>query len=426
MPNNHIALQGKIANHDEIFYGQIMLDSSLGIIDQVIKRPDKFVSLQQVDMVYGNNCIIFPGFIDLHVHAREDPTGQHNYKEDFGSVSRAAINGGVTAIACMPNTPDPPINIETYEKHKKLAEKSLIPVLLYGGISSESRPIGESGRGVPYKVFLGKTTGNIHFEDYELLDTVLKEYAGCHVSFHCEDPFLLEAYANRKKHGSRRPPECEEIGIQNCIFLSDQNEIHQKICHVSTKKGLELCLQNKTDFEITPHHLYFNTQDMRDDSLMTMNPPLRSEKNRKALLDSIKLSSTAYLAHFGSDHAPHTLEDKKKGAAGVPQEDTAGPFVTWLIQQKVSLENIARIFAYNPGIFYSRFDEFKDQKFGKIGAGYVASLTVLNLKKPQKIKNYELKTKCAWSPFEGITFPGRVEDVYVRGVRYERGVKYDR
>ncbi len=142
-----------------------------------------------------------------------------------------------------------------------------------------------------------------------------------------------------------------------------------------------------------------------------MNPPLRTVSDRKAMLDALRDGTLDYLA---TDHAPHTLEENEQGISGQPHLDTYGAFVTWLIlDQKFTPEQAARFCSENPGSFVNPY--ISPKKFGKIEPGYTASLTVLNLKQPVTIKREDMKTKCGWSPFEEITFPGSVEAVFIEG-----------
>jgi len=171
--------------------------------------------------------------------------------------------------------------------------------------------------------------------------------------------------------------------------------------------------------EATPHHLFF------DDSMLTeanhkalqMNPPLRGPKDRLALIEALRDGLVDYIA---TDHAPHTLEEKAVGVSGVPLLDTYGAFATWLMAEHgFTPQGIARVCAYNPGRFVKEFlPAGLGEGYGVIAPGYVGSLTVLDLKSPWLVRREEMKTKCAWSPFEGFTFPGRVKYTVVQGRVY--------
>jgi dihydroorotase len=119
---------------------------------------------------------------------------------------------------------------------------------------------------------------------------------------------------------------------------------------------------------------------------------------------------------LATDHAPHTIEEKARGMSGQPHLDTYGAFVAWLIlEQGFSPERIAEVCSANPGRFVNPYTA--PHKFGRIQPGYTASLTVLDLSRPTTIRREDLKTKCGWSPFEGVTFPGSVAAVFAKGCR---------
>jgi dihydroorotase len=174
--------------------------------------------------------------------------------------------------------------------------------------------------------------------------------------------------------------------------------------------------------EVTPHHLFFDGTGITEENRgrMQMNPPLRNPSDRKALLEALREGTLDYLA---TDHAPHTLAekaDRAKCPSGQPHLDTYVPFVTWLlVEQGFTPERIAAVCCANPGDFVNPYLAAGPTrlKFGRLEPGYTASLTVLNLKWPTRVTRDGLKTKCGWSPFEAVTFPGSVEAVFLRGQR---------
>jgi dihydroorotase len=203
------------------------------------------------------------------------------------------------------------------------------------------------------------------------------------------------------------------------IAMIEKYQLQGKLCHYSVGEGLPLIRVAKAKglrvtAEVTPHHVFFDTAQITpaNRQAMQMNPPLRAPRDRLAMLEALRDGAADYLA---TDHAPHTLAEKERGVSGQPHLDTYGPFVAWLIlEQSFTPERIAAICSANPGAFVN---PYKTEKWGRLQPGYVGSLTVLNLKKPITIRRADLKTKCGWSPFEGVTFPGSVEAVFVRGQR---------
>lgn len=363
------------------------------------------------DLVFDEE-LIFPGFIDLHVHARECENHQWDYKEDFYTAGQAAVNGGVTAFADMPNNPVAPVDDKSYSSKQELATKSQAEVLLYAGIGPGTLPLSKNA---PYKVFMGQSIGDLFFKNSEELKDTLKYYKGQSVSFHCEDPKVLKGSENKNTHQTRRPPEAEILAVDLALKLIEEFELHGKICHCSTSEALAKIIAAKkrgvdVSVEVAPHHLYFEQDETSQNALLQINPPVRKNSERLFLLEALKHCDIDFLA---TDHAPHTLEEKQKGISGVPHLDTFGPFVTWLIQRhEFRPKDIARVCSFNPGKFFSRFSK---NKYGLIAEGYAGNLTVLNLNKPTAVTKQMLKTKCAWSPFEGETFPGSVSATIIKG-----------
>lgn len=405
-----VIVEGRFADIDGIREGQMLIE--MGIIAECAPR------IGVPDHGFGEECLIFAGMGDIHIHAREDITGRDCYKETFRTASAAAINGGVVHVADMPNNPIAPVNDATYNSKRNLVDQYDLPVYftLYAGIGPGTKPLR---RQVPYKAYMGPSVGDLFFSSLEQLDETLANYRGKAVSFHCEDPILLEKYRNELTHERRRPPECELSATRFAIEMIEKYGLTGKLCHYSVGEGLSLIRQAKekglpVTAEVTPHHVYFDTSMLTPDNRpwMRMNPPLRSPADREQMLEALRDGTADYLA---TDHAPHMVVEKEQGISGQPHLDTYGQFVTWLMVEKgFSPERIAAICSANPGAFVNPYCK---QKFGRLLPGYVGSLTVLNLQKPHTVARADLKTLCGWSPFENVTFPGSVEAVIIGGYR---------
>ena len=170
--------------------------------------------------------------------------------------------------------------------------------------------------------------------------------------------------------------------------------------------------------EVTPHHLFFDETmlDEKNHTLLQVNPPIRqSKENRLGLISALKNGDIDYLA---TDHAPHTVEEKKKGMSGMPHLDTYGSFVAWLVKEhSFTPGEGTRVCSQNPGNFINQFTQ---SKYGKIKEGYLGSLSILDLTRSVKITEDKLKTKCKWSPFEGMIFPGSQVMTIIKGRVYEK------
>lgn len=409
-----LIIEGRLADIDGVRYGQVAIEE--GVIAAVGS------DLGKPDHVFGDDCLIFAGMGDIHIHAREDVTGQDCHKETFATAAAAALHGGVVHVADMPNNPVAPIDDASYAAKEELLCRQRLPVAftLYAGIGPGTRPLR---RIVPYKAYMGPSVGELFFRSLEELDATLAHYHGHNVSFHCEDPSLLEKHKGAATHELRRPAECELSATRFALAMIEKHGLTGKLCHYSVGEGLPLIHSAKSrglpvTAEVTPHHIFFDTAMITDVNRpwMQMNPPLRSPRDREAMLEALRDGTADYLA---TDHAPHTIAEKNHGLSGQPHLDTYGAFVTWLlVEQGFTPGRIAAICSANPGAFVNPYQTIPH---GRLLPGYAGSLTVLDLKRPTTVRREDLRTKCGWSPFEGVTFPGSVAAVFVKGWIHRSG-----
>ncbi len=408
---SQLRLEGTLVSHDGVSEGAVEIDLATGLIAEVGPTTGQ----SDVDC---RGCLIFPGFVDIHIHAREDVSGAQAYKEDFASASAAAIHGGVTQVVDMPNNPIAPVDDARYDAKQALTAKSDVHVTLYAGIGPGTEPLQ---RHVPYKVYMGPSVGDLFFTSQAQLEEVIARYRGRNVSFHCEDPEILEASKGEPTHEERQPARAEITATTFALHLIETYGLVGKLCHYSTGEGLRQIIASKqrgvrVTCEVTPHHLFFDTSMLTDANRMAlqMNPPLRSREDRLALIEALRSGIIDYIA---TDHAPHTLEEKAVGASGVPLLDTYGAFATWLMQEhNFTPQQIARVCAWNPGQFVREFlPQNFGEGYGRIAPGFVGSLTVIDPAAPYNVTRKSVRTKCAWSPFESFTFPGSVRFTVLQG-----------
>lgn len=426
--NLHKSICAMTATSTEIARKLITFDSN-GVITS-IENFNKNEN-QKIDFYYNDDCLLFAGMGDIHIHAREDISRKNIYKEDFSSASLAAINGGVTFVADMPNNPVPPIDHDSYFQKLDLSSKMSIPFLMYAGIGPNTNPLEKE---VPYKAFMGPSIGDLYFKDNIVLEETIKRYKNQWVSFHCEDPIVLEESKINADHFSKRPVKAEILATDFALYLIEKYHLKGKLCHYSSGLGLDKIIAAKkrginVTAEITPQHLFFSEELIKDqyknqETLFQMNPPIRHNEDREKLLWALK---EGFIDFVATDHAPHSKEEKEKGMSGMPGLDTYALFATWLlIDQGIDPKLIAKITAENPGTFFNHFlnnlkDDFKPyQKWGLglgfLRPGYSASFTVLNLKKPHLFTNNQMKSKAHWSPFHNFEFKGSLEAVFIAGM----------
>ena len=416
-------LEAICATSIEVARKQIRFDEVSGLIREV---GDLKVPRAEVDFYFDDGCLLFAGMGDVHIHAREDVSGKNSYKEDFLSALEAMKNGGLTHAGDMPNNPVPPIDNASYESKFNLAQKAHRCLWLYAGIGPNTRPLSYK---VPYKVYMGPSIGELYFKDLKTLDETLSHYRGQHVSFHCEDPEVLEAHSLAATHHERRPVEAETVATRDALMLIEKYGLIGKLCHYSSHEGLKLIREARlrgvnVSIEVTPQHLYFDLEHLEDSRLKSfqMNPPIRHHHDREALKSALRNGEIQYLA---TDHAPHTKEEKEKGTSGLTGLDTYAGFVTWLLNEGFSPELMAKVCAENPGDFHNQFlaswnllDQNKTNLglgVGFLKPGFLANFTILRPNHPETVTVDKLRTKVLHSPFLGVTFPGSLKRLFIKG-----------
>jgi len=379
-------------------------DGEIAAISKSSLKADKTINIK--------GKIILPGLIDAHVHFREPG---YEYKEDFKSGSMAAAHGGFTTILDMPNTkPETNTSREFKKKIKKASKKSIIDFGLHAGINSlkeieDITPLKPAS----FKIFTEK------IENHKLLRVfqILKG-SSIPVTFHCEDPQIIEYYTKQLKDETRpeiysqaRPSIAEEIATANAIAFSQHYDHPIHICHISSKNTLQLIKSAKAPVtcEITPHHLLLRTEDMkRFGAIAKTNPPLRSEK------EAISPEYLEMIDIIATDHAPHTLQEKRENIwdapPGIPNlEVTLKLLLTLNAKKLLRLSKIKEMLSEKP----ARIFGLKNK--GRIKVGMDADLVIIDPKKTGKIKSDEFYSKAHYTPFEGMEYTGEPVMTILRG-----------
>jgi dihydroorotase len=358
-------------------------------------------------------CFVFPGFVDTHVHYRW-PGATH--KEDYRTGTMASAHGGCTTVFDMPNTNPAGVTAERIIQKKEEARRGAIDVFFYGGIDPEYLDEIErmASHVIGYKIFLSETTG-IGAIDMDTLEIALNRIrnTGKVVTFHCEDDDInataatMYDIAGPHYHCLSRPHESEIVAIALALSLGESSGVPIHIAHVSTGYGLGLIKRRRergvdVTCEATPHHLLFNMNHAN--SYLKMNPPLRKEEERLALWRGIEDETITCIA---TDHAPHTREEKASASppSGVTGADDYARFASLLT--KYGPERAVELTSWNAIQRFGLDALYTAGNFGSSGRimpGYRANLVVMEMK-PQ-MGGIDLQTKCGWSPYEGMEFPG--------------------
>jgi dihydroorotase len=412
--------------HDLVLEGKVVTPSGLDEL-QVGVSSGRIAEVRRQGIkgarkIKPGRCLIFPGFVDIHVHLREPGWEQ---KEDFRTGTEAAVHGGVTAVVDMPNNPRPATTVEVLREKSLLARrKALVDVKFFGGVAESDLGGVERIKEmvVGYKIYLSSSTGSSPFSE-GLLDQAFKHIGdtGLPVSLHCEDQQVIDRMSRLLKevdrpdvHCDLRPPEAERLSVSKVVAaLKGAPSLTANICHASTAAALSLVQGGrseglKIECEAALHHLYYSRRAMLENPLLKTNPPLRSEEDREALVGGISRGLVSFLV---TDHAPHTEEEKTSlGLSGVPGLDDFAHMVSWLVKsQGVDPVMIARVASANP----ARYAGLKDR--GVVVSGNSADFSVIDLDSPERIRNEDIRSKCGWSPYEGKEFPGRARWTIVGG-----------
>lgn len=356
--------------------------------------------------------IVLPGLIDPHVHFRDPGL---TYKEDFRTGSMAAANGGFTFVMDMPNTVPKTNTYEAFKEKQKIAEsKSIVNFGLHAGYSTldEMERILELNP-MSFKVFMDLETD-------EDLDRIFNDISNLSkkpiVTAHCEKrDIVLESTQNLKEetdaiaYSYGRPAESEDESVAQAIELSKKYGVDLHICHLSTKNAMNLAISNDISFEFTPHHLlYDNTAFNEFGTIIKTNPPLR-EKGKNITISDLNENSI-----IGTDHAPHSLEEKTKGvwdsSPGIPSLETVlSLLLSEVNKSNLDLRLIPKIFSENAA------KRFNLSNKGFIKEGFDADLVVVDLKQEGVFDIDTFYTKAEYSPFDGLPYKGKATMTIVNG-----------
>ena len=379
-----------------------------GKITDISKAPLK--ASKTIDM---KNNYVLPGFIDPHIHFRDPGLTQ---KEDFKTGSMAAANGGFTTVIDMPNTLPKTNTYKALKEKIQIAErKSVVNFELQAGPNTldEMERMMELNP-IAFKVFMDLESDESLekiFHDLSLLKQ-RTDYNGL-VATHCEKKSIVERETGRLKEKAEneaidytyaRPVESEDESVRQAIDLARANQLRLHICHLSSRKSLTMAKSASksmpVSWEFTPHHLLMDNSSYNIyETFIKTNPPLREKQ------DSVRISDLDDGSIIGTDHAPHTLEDKTKGvwasSPGIPNLETVVPLLlTEVNKGNIDLKIIPKIFSQNAAKVY----ELKNK--GEIAIGKDADITVIDLTQEGKFNIDEFETKAEYSPFDGWEYQG--------------------
>lgn len=354
-----------------------------------------------------NKLCIFPAFCDVHVHFREPG---FSYKETIRTGSLAAARGGYTDVCTMPNLNPVPDSAENIKKQIKIIERdAAVRVHPYAAIT-----VGEKGEVLtdmkalaPYCAAFSDDGRGVQSKDL-MRSAMLKAKAlGKIIAAHCEDNSLLcGGYIHKgeyaRLHGHKGIcAESEWKPIERDLRLAKETGCKYHVCHISCKESVELIRNAKANgvdvtCETAPHYLIFNDMDLKESGNFKMNPPIRSEDDRQALIKGLQDGTIDMIA---TDHAPHSSEEKSRGLEnslmGIVGLETAFPVMyTYLVKKGIiTLEKLIELMAINPR--------------RRFGLQSTDDICVYDLQSEYKIDPGEFKSKGKSTPFDGMTVSGK-------------------
>jgi dihydroorotase len=365
---------------------------------------------------------ILPGVIDTQVHFRE-PGMTH--KEDLETGSCAAVMGGVTGVFEMPNTRPPTVSAEALADKLAWAEARMHcdHAFYIGGTRDNAAKLGELERlpgccGV--KVFMGSSTGDLLVDDEETLGLILENITRP-AAFHSEDEHRLRQRTSERidgdpsSHVSWRDEQTALLSTERLLRLARRAGKRVHLLHVSTAQELPMLAANKdlASVEVTPHHLTLSAPEAyeRLGTRAQMNPPVRDRCHREALWAALRDGTIDIL---GSDHAPHTLEEKARSyphsPSGMPGVQTLVPIMLDHVNHgRLALERFVELSSERPAELFGIAGK------GRIAEGYDADFTIVDMMEERVVTDDWIESRCRWTPYHGVKVKGWPVCTIIRG-----------
>lgn len=409
----------------KLFYTNKLINCDLLIEDGKFTQIAENIVATDAKVIDAKFQLVTPGLVDIHVHFRE-PGQVH--KETIKTGTLAAAHGGFTTVGAMPNVIPVPDNAEKFSHQVALNDRnSLIHTLQYAPVTLDetSDELADIEGLAKLGAFAFSNDGH-GIMNAQSMFTAMERIAAIdsHLAAHVEDKNLFNHGVINFGSASKRLglPGIQQVAetsqLARDLMLAKETGVHYHVCHISTKDGVQLVRMAKdaginVTCEASPHHLLLSDKDiLTDDANFKMNPPLRSEEDRQALIAGLQDGTIDMIA---TDHAPHAANEKNQGfeksAFGIAGIETSFPLMYSRLVKTgiISLEKLLNLMTENPAKI------FKLSNTGAIKVGQAADFTIINLDDEYEIKKADFLSKGTNSPFIGQKVHGEVIQTYVNG-----------
>jgi len=416
-----------MAQYDVIFKDGTVVNQDGEHVTDIGVRNERIVALGNLDPASADKVVdckglhILPGVIDTQVHFREPGLEQ---KEDLQSGSLSAVMGGVTGVFEMPNTNPLTITAETFnDKIRRATDRMHCDFAFYiGGTHDNVADLPELERlpgCVGVKVFMGSSTGSLLVSDDAGVKAILSVIRR-RAAFHSEDEYRLEERKplrvpnDPSSHPVWRDPEAALMSTKRLVRLARETGKRIHVLHISTAEEMLFLADHKdvASVEVTPHHLTLDeTAYTRLGTYAQMNPPVRDAAHRAGIWAGVDNGVADIL---GSDHAPHTREEKDKpypnSPSGMTGVQTLVPIMLDHVNAgRMSLARFVDMTSAGPNRLFGIANK------GRIAVGYDADFTIVDLKREETIRDEWVASRAGWTPYNGVKVKGWPVGTILRG-----------
>ncbi len=403
---------------------QVVLPTGIESVSVLIEKGriaaiDPAIQTNADEVIDATGLHLLPGVVDDQVHFREPGL---THKEDLSAASRACAKGGVTTFLEMPNTvPAAKTQALVDEKLALAAKRSLVNYGFYIGATPDNLADLKTAKNVPgIKIFIGSSTGDLLVDDQDALERIFAETT-LPITAHCEDESTVRANAERlagttdvADHSRIRDHEAAIIATRRAFDLAKRHRHRFHLLHVTTGAETELLEdhQGLITAEVCLPHLMFSMDDYeRLGTLLQANPSVKTKQDREQLWQALLSNQIQVVA---TDHAPHTLEEKRQdypqSPSGMPSiENSLALMLNEVHQGRVTLSRVVEAMCDAPARVWDIVGK------GRIAEGYDADLVLVDLELTRQVRDEEQVTKCGWSPWHGCELTGWPVRTWVLG-----------